>query len=74
MVRGNDFEVPKEVYDRAKAQYIGKEPQSSYYMTPEDQMEWFSTSIRCGYGLYNCKVREDNGKYICTWWRGDSCD
>jgi len=74
MVKGEPFEVSKEVYDRAKESYIGEEEQSSYYMTHDDRERLFSESIRWGYGLYNCRVHEEDGKYICTWWRGDSCD
>ena len=74
MVKGDDFEVSKEVFERAKAQYIGKTPTDSYYMTKEDQKREFSEAIRWGYGLYDCKVREENGKYICSWWRGETCD
>lgn len=74
MVRGEDFEVSKEVYERAKAQYTGEEPRDSYYMAQSDIEKTFDESIRWGYGLYNCQVHEENGKYICTWWRGSSCD
>ena len=73
MVKGTPFEVSKEVYDRAKAQCT-KEDETSFYMTLEDRNELFPESIRWGYGLYDCKVHEEDGKYICTWWRGSSCD
>ena len=66
MVKGEPFEVSKEVYERAK--------ENGDYMTIKDRNVLFSDSILCGYGLYNCRVHEENGKYICTWWRGDSCD
>ena len=66
MVRGTEFQVSKEVYDRAQM--------NRGYMTTQDQKEYFDESIRCGYGLYDCKVREENGKYICSWWRGSTCD
>lgn len=66
MVRGEEFEVTKEVYERAQ--------QNRGYMVSEDQPKYFSASILCGYGLYGCRVREENGKYICSWMRGSSCD
>ena len=72
MVQGKPFEVSKEVYERAKAKCA--EPRSEYYMTSADQEELFSIGIRRGYGLYNCKVHEEDGKYICTWMRGSTCD
>lgn len=66
MRRGTDFEVSKEVYERSQ--------QHGGYMAEEDKAELFSVSILCGYGLYNCRVREEDGKYICSYWTGDSCD
>lgn len=74
MVTGKEFEVSKDVYDRARAQYKGKEPLKSYYMTADDENKLFSPSIIWGYGLYDCRVREENGKYICSWKRGETCD
>lgn len=73
MRQGKPFEVSKEVYERAKANCIDKN-KKYYYMAPEDKIELFSEAIRCGYGLYCCMVHEENGKYICTWDMGDSCD
>ena len=73
MVRGMDFEVDKEVFERAKASSVKKD-QNSFYMTDEDKHKFFSEAILCGYGLYNCRVHEEDGKYICTWWCGESCD
>lgn len=73
MVKGTPFEVSKEVYERAKNNSKNKD-QKYFYMTDSDKNELFSAAIRCGYGLYNCMVHEEKGKYICTWDRGDSCD
>lgn len=73
MRRGTEFEVTKDVYERAKAASSNKDG-NSFYMIVTDQEKLFNESIRCGYGLYNCRVREENGKYICSWWTGDSCD
>lgn len=25
-------------------------------------------------GLYDCQLHEEDGKYICTWMHGSSCD
>ena len=36
MVRGADFEVSKEVYERAKANSVDKD-RSSFYMASEDK-------------------------------------
>lgn len=78
MVIGTPFEVSKEVYDRAKAMYADEGRNTPYdgyyYMTVEDRIELFDVTIRLGYGLYNCRVHEEDGKYICTWMRGGSCD
>ena len=72
MTSGKPFEVSKEVFERAKAR--GQRGGGYYYMTTEDQRAHFSDSILMGYGLYNCMVHEEDGKYICTWDCGDSCD
>ena len=74
MVKGTDFEVSKEVFERAKANCSKKTRNDGYYMAESDKKELFDESIRWGYGLYDCQVREENGKYICSWWRGSSCD
>ena len=92
MVRGEPFEVSKEVYERARSfyldrlkeallrdditeeQYAEAEKKTFFYMADEDKSKLFPISILCGYGLYNCFVSEKDGKYICNWERGDSCD
>lgn len=66
MRAGKEFEVPKEVYDRAAA--------NGGYMVGVDKSNYFSDSILVGYGLYSCKIREEGGKYICSYMIGDSCD
>lgn len=73
MKKGTDFEVSKEVFERAKANSINQEG-STFYLTDSDISELFSASVFCGYGLYDCVVREEDGKYICSYWIGDSCD
>lgn len=76
MRKGTDFEVSKDVYDRAVANYVGKDKplNGAYYMAKQDQEKLFSEAIRWGYGLYSCMVREEDGKYICSYWTGDTCD
>ena len=78
MVSGKPFEVDKEIYDRAKTRFHEANPDKPerdfYYVLTEDEDKLFSRAITCGYGLYNCQVHEENGKYICTWMRGSSCD
>ena len=66
MRKGTDFEISKEVYDRAKA--------NRDYITKEDQKELFDISILCGYGLYDARAYEKDGKYYCSWYCGSSCD
>lgn len=73
MRRGTPFEVSKEMFERAKANSVNKDAKS-YYMAPEDQEKQFSEAIRWGYGLYDCRIYEEDGKYICHWSMGDSCD
>ena len=73
MRKGNDFEVSREVYERAKAHSKNKDAEF-FYMDSKDQEQLFSEAIRWGYGLYSCTVREENGKYICSYWTGDTCD
>lgn len=34
----------------------------------------FDISEVCGYGVYGERVREENGKYVVEYYRGDSCD
>ena len=73
MVQGKPFEVSKEVFERAKANCTDK-TRKRYYMADDDKCELFSEAIRWGYGLYDCQVHEEDGKYICTWCMGSSCD
>lgn len=73
IVSGTPFEVSKEVYDRAK-DAAGNKEQKYFSVTDKDKAELFSMAIICGYGLYECMVHEEDGKYICTWKRGTSCD
>lgn len=63
---GTPFEVTKDVYDRAQ--------QNRGYMISKDQDKFFSDAILYGYGLYNCRVQEKDGKYICTYETGSTCD
>ena len=92
MVRGEPFEVSKEVYERARSFYLDRlkeallrddlteeqykesEKRSYFYMTDEDERELFPEYLRWGYGIYSVIVSEKDGKYICNWERGDSCD
>lgn len=76
MRRGEPFEVSKEVFDRARAQHLanGNKDNGIYYMTNEDKQKLFDISILCGYGLYGCQVYETDGKYMCRYETGSSCD
>ena len=73
MTKGTPFEVPKEVFDRAKAQARNKNGKY-FYMTGEDERKYFSDAERIGYGLYGCMVCEEDGKYMCHYSLGSSCD
>ena len=73
MRQGTPFEVEKEVFDRAKAQSKNKDAKY-FYMTDADKVRIFPEWERCGYGVYSCYVHEEDGKYICTYETGDSCD
>ncbi len=66
MVKGTDFEISKEVYDRAQA-FDG-------HITEEDQREIFPGDLYWGYGVYRVKAYEKDGKYYCSYVRGESCD
>ena len=66
MIQGKPFEVPKDVYDRAC--------ERRGYMAEEDTVKYFNEATLCAYGLYNCKVHEEDGKYICTYETGMTCD
>lgn len=59
-------EISKEVYERS-IPFNG-------VMTEEDRIECFDTQTRNGYGLYGVYCYEDNGKYYCHYYVGDSCD
>ena len=73
MKEGKPFEVSKEVFDRAVANTV-KTEKKYFCMAQQDKEELFSERIRLGYGLYSCYVHEVDGKYICTWEHGESCD
>ena len=66
MVRGEDFEISKEVYDRAM--------KNGGYITGEDEKNLFSEAMLCGYGVYGDMAYEKDGKYWCRWEHGSSCD
>lgn len=66
MRKGTDFEISKDVYDRAQ--------KNRGYLAEEDKVKLFSESIRWGYGLYHCMAYEKDGKYYCSYETGDSCD
>ena len=50
MVKGTDFEIPKEVYDRAQ-EFNG-------HITEEDQREIFPGDLYWGHGVYRVKAYE----------------
>jgi len=72
-MRQGSFEVTKEEFERAREGAKDK-TQKSFYMAGEDVMKHFDDSILCGYGLYDCKIYEEDGKYVCRYYTGSSCD
>ena len=50
------------------------EKSNCFYVTKDDINELFPISLLIGYGVYGVTVREVDGKYICSYERGDSCD
>ena len=59
-------EVSKEIYDNAQ--------KHNGYMTKEDEKKVFDVCELCGYGIYGARVYARDGKYYCTYYRGNSCD
>lgn len=57
-------EISKEIYDRSERGYL-KGP---------DYQKVFSQSELMGYGVYNDKVYEEDGKYYISFELGSSCD
>lgn len=66
MKYGEEFEVTRDVYQRAEA--------NGGFMASEDKPKYFSDAILIGYGLYGCMVREEGGRYLCSYMIGSSCD
>lgn len=66
MFKGKDFEINKDVYDRAMTH--------NGYIDNNDMDKLFSISQLCGNGVYSPKAYEKDGKYFCSFWLGDSCD
>lgn len=59
-------EISKEVYERSLP-FNG-------VMAGEDRVKCFDIQTISGYGLYGVYCYEDNGKYYCNYYVGDSCD
>lgn len=53
------YEIPKEDYDKAKN---------------EGADSIIGNAVKYGYGVYDAKVSEVDGKYYLSYSRGDSCD
>ena len=60
------MEISKDVFERAKNNH--------YRLTEEDENNLFDTGILIGYGLYGTRCYEDNGKYLCDYTIGSTCD
>ena len=59
-------EISKVIYDHAM--------ENRGYVTSEDKGKIFTESQLCGYGIYSCTVYEMDGKYMCRYYAGSSCD
>lgn len=66
MIKGNDFEISKDIYDRAQEHYG--------WILSEDQDKIFDNTWLLGYGVYRAMAYEKDGKYYCSWYHGESCD
>lgn len=66
MIRCEPFEISKEVYDRAQ--------KNRSYIASEDMGKLFTVSQLCGYGVYGARAFEKDGKYLCAYNIGSSCD
>lgn len=71
------MKIDKAVYERAKARYLENNPDGTatvFYLTDDDKESLFGADILYGYGLYGCKVYEEDGEYVCRYEIGSSCD
>lgn len=57
-------EITKEIYDNAGGD--GK--------PLKDRKSVFTEAEEMGYGIYHPTVHEEDGKYYCRFYMGDSCD
>ena len=60
------MEISKDVFERAKNNH--------YRLTEEDENNLFDIGVLIGYGLYGTRCYEDNGKYLCDYTIGSTCD
>lgn len=61
-----EAEISKELYDEAML--------NDGRFTKEMENNFFTDSIRYGYGLYGTKVFEKDGKYYVRYTTGSHCD
>ena len=66
MIRCEPFEISNEVFDRAQ--------KNRGYIAPEDKNKLFTETQLCGYGVYGAMAFEKDGKYLCAYSMGSSCD
>lgn len=59
-------EITKEQYDRAI--------RNGGVITRADRQEIFSDAERYGYGIYGASAFQEDGKYMVSYSRGETCD
>jgi len=68
MKYGLEREISKEVFDKCETRGNLKT------LSKEDYGKVFKSSEICGYGVYNERVIEKDGKYFVKFDLGDNCD
>jgi len=68
MKYGVEREISDEIYERCIAKGNHKT------LASEDYNKVFTASEMCGYGIYNERIIDKNGKHYVKFDMGDSCD
>lgn len=67
MKRHEKREITKQQYENAVRKNHG-------YLLPEDVDKVFTDAERWGYGVYDSRVFEEDGKFYVSFWLGSTCD
>jgi len=65
-MKNMEKEISKDMYDRGKSNHG--------FLKPGDYNKVFSAQEVMGYGIYNERLIEREGKYFVAYQIGDSCD